>query len=167
MSLSHEIIQILERNPIGLTPTIIAKKAGYKSSGSIHGTIKRLCQDGNIARMGNGKSVTYRFISQMTDEQLESKKIMCLTCGSSFTPASKNNAFCKRLCSDNYQSSLKAVKYPEIISLDNEVWEWISGYEDLYQVSSMGRFKSFHSGRMNPLLNTMNKLHYESVNHYG
>ena len=51
------------------------------------------------------------------------------------------------------------------MSLENECWEWIPGYQDLYQVSNLGRIKSYHynlpSGKI--LKQTDTKKGYLSV----
>ena len=48
--------------------------------------------------------------------------------------------------------------------LDGEIWKWISGYEDIYQISTYSRVKSFQKGKVKivkPCLHTCGYLYVD------
>lgn len=51
----------------------------------------------------------------------------------------------------------------ELEDLHGEIWAWISGYENLYQVSTKARVKSFHKGKVKILRQGFNMTGYSTV----
>ncbi len=53
-----------------------------------------------------------------------------------------------------------------IEDLAGEIWRWVKGYENLYQVSNKARVKSFHKGKIKILKQGFAKNGYPTVNLY-
>jgi len=51
-----------------------------------------------------------------------------------------------------------------IEDLPGEIWKWVEGYENLYQVSNKARVKSFHKGKIIILRPGISKAGYPTVN---
>ena len=51
----------------------------------------------------------------------------------------------------------------ELEDLPGEIWAWISGYENLYQISTKARVKSFHKGKVKILRQGFNMNGYSTV----
>ncbi len=51
----------------------------------------------------------------------------------------------------------------ELEDLPGEIWAWISGYENLYQISTKARVKSFHKGKVKILRQGFNMNGYPTV----
>ena len=58
---------------------------------------------------------------------------------------------------------------PENFSLENlkdEIWHWVKGYENIYQISNLARVKSFQKGKVKILQPILNNSGYLSVRLY-
>ena len=58
----------------------------------------------------------------------------------------------------------KCLENLELEDLPGEIWKWISGYENLYQISNKTRVKSFHNKTPRILHPGFNSTGYPSVN---
>lgn len=95
-------------------------------------------------------------------------KVKCYVCETEFIQMAVYNVCCSKKCAavrqkDNCEKrrmELRALKNP--IDMEGEIWKDVKGYEGLYQISNMGRVKSFKHA--NPkLLTSVNKQGYHSV----
>lgn len=86
--------------------------------------------------------------------------ISCKNCKNSFEKRGKK-IFCSNKCCDIYHSN-KRKKQNKVISLENEVWRDIDGYEEYYQVSNLGRIKSCSRTIKGRMLNE--KIKKSSIN---
>ncbi|MBQ7704580.1 MAG: HNH endonuclease [Selenomonadaceae bacterium] len=57
----------------------------------------------------------------------------------------------------------KFVANLELEDLPGEIWAWITGYENLYQISTKARVKSFHKGKVKILKQGFSRGGYSSV----
>lgn len=65
----------------------------------------------------------------------------CIQCGGNLREGSKSRLYCNKKCLQRYHN-LCRVKPIDTTNIVGEVWMQISGYENKYQVSNMGRVKS-------------------------